>query len=122
MTPTTDHIVRVIDLLGTAAFAFSGALRAVDRKPDLVGMLILATVTAVGGSTLRDVLLRRDPVFLRDSAYAVAIVLPALVVFFFPRAVLRREGIFKYFDAVGLGVFSAMTAAVTYAGNERGRR
>jgi uncharacterized membrane protein YeiH len=86
----------------------------VDRRPDLIGMLILATVTAVGGGVLRDLLLRRDPVFLRDGAYALAIVLPAVAVFFFPRALLRRETAFKYFDAVGLGVFSAITAAVTY--------
>src|SRR4051812_43894784 len=135
MSGEADHnLVRTIDLLGTAAFAFSGALRAVDRRPDLVGMMILAAVTAVGGGglrglllrrgggvlpgvgggVLRDLLLRREAVFLRDGAYAVAIVVPAVVVFFFPRAVLRREAAFKYFDAVGLGVFSAITASVTY--------
>jgi uncharacterized membrane protein YeiH len=56
----------VIDLFGTVSFAFSGAIRAVDRRPDFVGMLILAGATAVGGSVLRDVILHRDVQILQD--------------------------------------------------------
>jgi uncharacterized membrane protein YeiH len=106
--------IYAVDLLGTASFAFSGALRAVDRRPDFVGMLILAAVTALGGGVLRDVIIRRDILFLHDFAYPLAVLLSAIAVCLFPAHLLRRERAFRYFDAVGLGVFSATTAAVTW--------
>ncbi|MDB5319079.1 MAG: hypothetical protein JWN40_710 [Phycisphaerales bacterium] len=113
MTSATAAIYAV-DLLGTASFAFSGALRAIDRRPDFVGMLILASVTALGGGVLRDVILKRDILFLHDFAYPLMVLLSVIAVTMFPAHLLRRERVFRYFDAVGLGVFSASTAAVTW--------
>src|SRR5258706_89227 len=106
--------IYAVDLLGTASFAFSGALRAIDRRPDFVGMLILASVTALGGGVLRDVILKRDILFLHDFAYPLMVLLSVIAVTMFPAHLLRRERVFRYFDAVGLGVFSASTAAVTW--------
>jgi uncharacterized membrane protein YeiH len=113
MTSATTAIYAV-DLLGTASFAFSGALRAIDRRPDFVGMLILASVTALGGGVLRDVILKRDILFLHDFAYPLMVLLSVIAVTMFPAHLLRRERVFRYFDAVGLGIFSASTAAVTW--------
>ncbi|MHB1034948.1 MAG: trimeric intracellular cation channel family protein [Pirellulales bacterium] len=107
-------VIYAIDLFGTASFAFSGALRAMDRRPDFVGMLILAGATAIGGSTLRDVVLNRDVMILQDWGYPLVILASVIVTFFFPASVCRRESVFKYFDAVGIGVFSAITASVTW--------
>jgi len=112
MTPA--GAIYVVDLLGTASFAFSGALRAVDRRPDFVGMLILATCAAAGGGVLRDVVLRRDILFLHDFHYPLMILLSVVAVCLFPGHLLRHERAFRYFDAVGLGVFSASTAAITW--------
>jgi uncharacterized membrane protein YeiH len=106
--------IYAIDLLGTASFAFSGALRAIERRPDFVGMLILASVTALGGGVLRDVILKRDILFLHDFAYPLMVLLSVIAVTLFPAHLMRRERVFRYFDAVGLGVFSASTAAFTW--------
>jgi len=111
---SADAVIHAVDLLGTSSFAVSGALRAIDRRPDFVGMLILASSTAVGGGVLRDVVLKRDILFLHDFAYPLVILLSVIVVFLFPIHLMRRERLFRYFDAIGLGVFSASTAAVTW--------
>ena len=108
------YAVYAVDLLGTASFAVSGALRAVDRRPDFVSMLILAASTAVGGGILRDIVLKRDVLFLNDAGYPLVILLSATAVFLFPLHLLKRERVFRYFDAIGLGVFSASTAAFTW--------
>jgi uncharacterized membrane protein YeiH len=111
MNVTFQDVIYVVDLVGTASFALSGALRAADRKPDFVGMLILAAATAVGGSVFRDVVLNRDVVILRDWGYPLVILGSTAVTFLFPASVGRRETLLRYFDAVGLGVFSAFTAS-----------
>ena len=114
MTPSLDNAIYAVDLVGTASFAFSGALRAADRRADLVGMLILAAATAAGGSVFRDVVLNRDVAMLRDGGYPAVIGLAAALTFFFPASVSRRERLFKYSDAVGLGIFSAFTASAAW--------
>ena len=54
MTTADSSILYAVDLAGVAGFALSGALRAIDRRPDFVGMLILACCTAMGGGAVRD--------------------------------------------------------------------
>lgn len=115
MRITPQNIIYAIDLFGTAAFAFSGALRVLDKRPDFVGMLILASATGVGGSVLRDVILNRDVVILRDWGYPLAILFASIVTFLYPASVVRRENIIRYFDAIGIGVFSALTASAAWA-------
>jgi uncharacterized membrane protein YeiH len=97
----------IIDILGTIAFAISGVLVAMDKKLDLFGVFIIAFVTAVGGGTLRDMLLGNTPViWLQQSTYMVVIV--GAVIF----AILFREKI-KYFrtslflfDTIGIGLYT----------------
>jgi uncharacterized membrane protein YeiH len=105
-----QRVIYVFDLFGTASFAFSGAIRAMDRRPDFVGMLILAGATAVGGSVLRDVFLSRNVMILHDWGYPLVILLSVIATCLFPLALCRKERFFKCFDAVGLGTFSAITA------------
>lgn len=114
MSPDPQTIIYVIDLFGTASFAFSGAIRVVDKRPDFVGMLILASATAVGGSVVRDCILNRDVLLLRDWGYPLAILFATLMTFLFPASVVRRQSIFKYSDAIGIGIFSAITASVAW--------
>jgi len=65
----------LLDLAGVAVFAISGALAAGRRGLDLIGVIVLGAVTAVGGGTIRDVLLARHPIFwLADPAYLIVIV------------------------------------------------
>ncbi|MGL4943743.1 MAG: trimeric intracellular cation channel family protein [Thermoguttaceae bacterium] len=114
MDHLATQIIYGLDLFGTMSFAFSGAIRVIDRRPDFVGMLILATATAIGGATLRDTVLNRDVMILQDPTYSVLIILSVCISFFFPRSMLRGGRLFQYFDAVGLGVFAAITANVAW--------
>ncbi len=114
MESLSTKLVYALDLFGTMSFAFSGAIRAVDRRPDIIGMLILAGATAIGGATLRDTVLNRDVMILKDPTYSMLIILSVLITFFFPRSMVRGGKMFQYFDAIGLGVFSAITANVAW--------
>ena len=106
------NILYVLDLLGTSAFAFSGALCAIRRRPDPVGMVILATATAIGGGMIRDMLLGNPARVLADVSYLLVTLLSAGICIFVPRLLLHQRKFFLYFDAFGLGVFSAIGAAI----------
>lgn len=67
-------LLQTVDLIGVAVFAASGARAAMATRMDILGMLVLASVTAVGGGTLRDLLLNRHPIFwIRDGRPLVVI-------------------------------------------------
>jgi len=109
-------ILHWLDLVGTLAFAISGAFRAVKYELDLLGVLVLAAATGVGGGILRDVLLgRHPPGALMDGAYLVACAIGGLAVFFFARKIVARWDVVLWADAAGLGLFTALGAAVAEA-------
>lgn len=75
-------LVRLLDLVGIGVFAISGALAAGRKRLDLLGVFVLASVTAIGGGTVRDLLLDRHPMFwLMDATYAAVIVVSVAVTF-----------------------------------------
>ena len=89
------------------AFALSGALLAVRRGFDVVGILVLAIVTAIGGGVLRDVILGdTPPTAFTEWPYLAAPLAASAVTFFFHPAVERLNGLVLAFDAGGLGFFS----------------
>ncbi len=99
-------IIYILDLIGTAAFAASGAWVGVRKRMDLFGVLVLGAVTAVGGGTLRDLLLGDIPPFsLKDEAYIYIAIAVALVVFINRKRFELFEKPLLYFDAIGLGTF-----------------
>lgn len=105
------NIIYILDLVGTAAFAASGAWVGVRKHMDLFGVLVLGVVTAVGGGTLRDLLLGDIPPFsLNDENYICIALAVSLIVF----ANRNRFAVFEkpllYFDAVGLGTFVVIGA------------
>jgi uncharacterized membrane protein YeiH len=96
-----------LDIIGTFAFAISGVLIAMQKRMDPFGIFIIAFVTAVGGGTLRDVLIGRTPVgWMNDLNYVY--VIGAAVIF----SILLRKKLNKLrtslflFDTIGLGVFT----------------
>ena len=104
-----DDTLRILDYLGTLAFAISGALKAGRRRMDVFGMFVLALLTAVGGGTIRDTLLGRAPVFwLRDMTYLGLCVVATAAVFALGRFISRAEKPLLIFDAIGLGVFTVI--------------
>lgn len=100
------NLLYALDLLGTAAFAASGALAGIRRGMDVFGVLVLGLVTATGGGTLRDLLLGDTPPFiLMDETYLYLSVAVSLLVFIFHRSLESLAHPLTYFDAVGLGTF-----------------
>lgn len=99
--------LNIIDILGTFAFAVSGAFSAMEKKLDPFGVLVLAFVTAIGGGTLRDVLIGDTPVgWLRNGTTTLIIVLAAVGTMLFGSMLRRFTGPLFLFDAFGLGLFT----------------
>jgi uncharacterized membrane protein YeiH len=77
-------LIYILDILGTFAFAISGALFASDKKFDLFGVLIIAFVTAVGGGMIRDVLMNAHPInWIGDLNYVWTILMAVIFTFLF---------------------------------------
>jgi uncharacterized membrane protein YeiH len=96
----------VVDLVGVFAFAVTGALLGVRRHVDLFGILVLASVTGLGGGVLRDVLIGVvPPSSLQDWRYLAVPVLAGFVTFAFHPTVGRLEKVVDVFDAFGLALF-----------------
>ena len=107
MMYTTDDIVVVVDIVGTFVFAISGALAAGEKRFDLMGVAIIAFVTAVGGGTVRDLLIGAHPVGWMQSYHYLLITLVGVLLTFFVHNHLQRfRRSFFLFDAIGLGTFA----------------
>lgn len=103
----------VLDLVGVAVFAISGALAAGRRRLDLIGVLVLAAVTAVGGGTVRDLLLDRHPIFwLADARYLLVIIVAALATVLYVRWARVPWITLDVADALGLALFSIVGTQV----------
>ncbi|HJU90281.1 MAG TPA: trimeric intracellular cation channel family protein [Gemmatimonadaceae bacterium] len=97
----------VLDLLGVAVFAVSGALAAGRRRLDLLGVVVLGAVTAVGGGTIRDLLLDRHPIFwLADARYLIVIIATSLATVLYSRWARVPAAALDVADALGLALFS----------------
>ena len=99
------NLLYALDLLGTAAFAASGAWAGVRRDMDLFGVVLLGLVTANGGGTVRDLLLGAPPFMLKNETYLYLSLIISLLVFIFHRKMDFLQHPLQYFDAVGLGTF-----------------
>jgi len=102
--------VYTLEMLGTAAFAVSGALAASRKRMDIFGFCVLALMPAVGGGTIRDIIIDRVPVFwVSDNRYVAVAIIAALVVFFAPhRKPGGRRQLLIWADALGLALFAAL--------------
>lgn len=102
-------LVYFVDLFGTFVFAISGVLAAVEKKFDLVGAIVLGFVTAVGGGTLRDIMIGETPVgWMKDmnTLYVIFAALP--ICYFFKNRILNlRKSVFL-FDTIGIGLFTIL--------------
>ncbi len=109
-----DAILSVLDWAGLVVFAITGALVASRKQMDIVGFCLLASVTGVGGGTIRDLVLGLAPVFwVRQPAYVVVCVLVACVAFFTAHIPQSRYRFLLWLDAIGLSVFAVTGAQIT---------
>ncbi len=96
-----------IDILGTIAFAISGVLVAMEKKLDLFGVAIIAFVTAVGGGTLRDMLIGNTPVvWMRESVYIFTILGTVIFAIIFVNKLKYLRKTLFLFDTIGIGLFT----------------
>jgi uncharacterized membrane protein YeiH len=113
---TTIKIIYALDLFGVAVFAVSGALAAGHRGFDWVGVFILAILTAIGGGTLRDVLLDREIIFwIANPIYIQVILGAAAATLLYTRFFRPPYKSLLYADALGLALFSILGAQVAEA-------
>jgi uncharacterized membrane protein YeiH len=102
----SQEIIYALDLLGTVAFAASGALAGVRRGMDLLGVVVLGIVTATGGGVMRDVLLNDTPPFcFKNEIYLYLAVAASVIVFAMPRQFEKMNRAMLLLDALGLGTF-----------------
>ena len=107
------HVLYVLDLMGVAVFAVSGVLAAAQAGMDWLGALVLASVTAIGGGTLRDVLLARHPIFwVRDARYPWVILLTAAATMLYVNRYAPPSMVLLTADALGLALFAITGAQI----------
>jgi uncharacterized membrane protein YeiH len=116
-TMPTDFLY-IIDILGTLSFAIAGAFAAMEKKLDPFGVLVMAFVTAIGGGTLRDILIGNMPVsWLRNGTPAIVIFASAAAAMFFGRYLKQLTTTLFVFDAMGLGLFTIIGLEMGLAKN-----
>jgi uncharacterized membrane protein YeiH len=108
-------IILALDLFGTMAFAVTGAFKAIEHKSDIVGIIILATITGVAGGTIRDVMIGHFPPHsISDPSYVAITASTGVAIFFLYPKMQKHWNLFLKFDALGLGVFTAIGATFAY--------
>ena len=100
-------LFNILDLLGTIAFAISGALSAMNRRLDLFGIFIIAFVTAIGGGTIRDILIGNTPVtWMENTIYIYVIGFVTILAITFRKDLDHLKKSLFLFDTIGLGIFT----------------
>ena len=112
------NIIFIVEIIGTIAFASSGAMVAVRKRLDLFGIIVLGVITAVGGGMLRDLMIGNiPPNMFRNPVYVLAAFLTVLVLFLLfrcwpfllgSRYIEGYEKIMNILDAIGLGAFTVI--------------
>lgn len=100
-------LITVLDLTGTLVFAISGSLMAKQHDFDIFGAAVVAFVTALGGGTIRDLLIGVTPVgWMIDAQYLVAVITGVALVLIFPSYLLKLRKTMFLFDTIGIGIFT----------------
>jgi uncharacterized membrane protein YeiH len=103
------NLIYALDLIGTFVFAISGTLTAAGKKLDIFGASVIAFVTALGGGTIRDVLIGSQPVsWMLDLNYLLVIGIAVIVSFFFKKHIQQLRKTMFFFDTIGIGMFTIL--------------
>lgn len=109
--------LEIIDILGVMAFSISGVFAAMEKRLDIFGVFIIAFVTAMGGGTLRDLVLGNTPLFwLTDKTFGWLVFSSALMAILFRKYLRNFRKTLLLFDSLGLGLFTiaGMQIAMRY--------
>lgn len=96
------------DLLGTVVFAITGLLAARRKDLDLFGAIVIAMVTAIGGGTLRDLIIGEPVFWTQNDIYIFVVVISAMMLFFLARYKRLPVKLLVFLDAFGLAVFTVI--------------
>jgi uncharacterized membrane protein YeiH len=99
-----------LDWIGIIAFTITGALVASRKQMDVVGFIVLGTVTGIGGGTLRDVLLDLPVFWVRETAYLITCAFVSILVFFAAHVPQSRYRYLLWLDAIGLAICAVIGA------------
>jgi uncharacterized membrane protein YeiH len=103
-------LVTVLDYAGVAVFAATGALAASRKELDIIGFLFLASVTGIGGGTLRDLILNIPVFWVGNRDYVLICAAVAVIVFFTAHRFESRYRLLLWLDAIGIAAFCVMGA------------
>ncbi len=102
-------IILILDIVGTIVFAISGALSAIDKRMDFFGAAVIAFLTALGGGTIRDILLGATPVgWMQTPNYLVYVLIGLVLSIAFKNVVLKLRRTLFLFDTIGIAVFTIL--------------
>ena len=120
----TEMLVFIIEIIGTVAFASSGAMVGIRKKMDVLGVIVMAVMTAVGGGIIRDLVLGihppntfKNPIYVEYSVLTAVIL---FIVFYIKKQMLDSKALFYYekimilLDAIGLGAFTVIGVETAY--------
>lgn len=100
--------ITIIDFIGTFAFAISGIRLASAKRFDWFGAYVVGVVTAVGGGTLRDMMLGITPFWMLDGFYLIVSAFALLFALIFRKFLVHMNNTIFWFDAIGLGLFTVV--------------
>lgn len=101
-----DTILQIIEILGTLAFAISGIRHAAARHYDWFGGFVCGIAVAIGGGTLRDVMLNATPFWMTSPMYILCTLMAQFIVIVFARSLKRLDNAWFAFDTLGLALFT----------------
>lgn len=115
------EFISFMEIIGTVAFAITGALVAIEKNLDYYGICFLAIITAVGGGIVRDMIIDLEiPVSLDNPIYVIISIITAVVVIVFYKRIINLDRLITLCDALGLAAFTAIgSAAATSHGYEQ---
>ena len=104
-----ENYLYFLDMFGVVSFAVTGSLLGQKKNLDPFGIVVISVITAIGGSTIRDIILNHYPIFwIRDIAYLVVIVITSILTQIFDHLIEKIKDILLICDAIGLGVFTVI--------------
>lgn len=107
--------VQILDFIGSLAFAISGIRLASAKHFDLFGAYMVGLTTAIGGGTLRDLLLSQPPFWMTNPIYLICTAFALLWVILFRKQLVKQENTWFLFDTIGLAVFAVTGIEKTLA-------
>ena len=111
----SEQLLLIFEIIGTVAFAFSGAMVGLSKKMDIFGVTVRGIVTAVGGGVIRDIVLGLTPPATFKNPVYISVAIAVSIILFIPsvrRFLFKKQNAFDkamlFMDSVGLGIFTAV--------------